>query len=60
MSVKPETNYKLSCVLETIQKEYMAVAKGGGGSGCSCARNTHVQSNGRCCCGSGMTFGGNR
>jgi hypothetical protein len=51
----------MSSLLQKLQQEYMIVSKGGGRErSCSCSRNTNTHSGGRCCCSSGMTFGGNR
>jgi hypothetical protein len=56
MKIEPVKDYKLSPVLERLQKmrqEKAASVR----SACNCPRNSTVGPN-PCCCGTGMTFFG--
>jgi hypothetical protein len=55
MEISPVKDYKLSPVLERLQKARQEKAVSVR-SACNCPRNSTVTDNDICCCGTGMTF----
>jgi hypothetical protein len=57
MEISPVKDYKLSPVLERLQKARQEKAASVR-SACNCPRTSTVSSDNPCCCGDGMTFFG--